>query len=304
MPPNPPARRTAGERAAKPVVSYNFLKRSLRIPGLAGVRLRAGSFGPHNHSGLGDCVLIDLGKNFFAVSDSSDRDSTTSRKLLSEFATMLAGFSGFGPRRTYSSEALERLKRRFVRAGEKALETIPYFESCTLTAVLITRTHDGLRALLLHSGDSFLLMCGPDGRARQLTQNNFWMIGRAKQFYQIDLLELPAGASLLLATDGFSDLVFPEGRDRRAAAADLVGRLAPEQAADALVDRFDRKGERVDDLGLCVIRPEALKAGRARILIGGTTRAEEKTFEEKSLKGYYRDEYTVLEDGAGFMTIP
>ena len=61
------------EDTIDPGVLFNPRSRSVRWSGIAGARIRPGTISSRDQSGMGDCVLMDFRKGFFAVSDSSNR---------------------------------------------------------------------------------------------------------------------------------------------------------------------------------------------------------------------------------------
>ena len=244
---------------------------------------------------MGDCIFMDFSKGFFAVSDSSNRDSTTSRGLLSRFADMLSGFSSFDPLRTYTAARLDEIRRELKERSEEILQTIPYFESCTFTGILMVRTDEGLKGLLLHTSDSFLLQCnGNTDKPTRVTESNFWMAGRSKRFYQHGLIDIDPEATLIFSTDGFYDLKFPGNAYRAEFLNEFIANNPIEEIPDKLIENYDLRKTPVDDIGMIALHPHRLPLGKIRIIMGGTTGIEEEDYQGKCRKGLYADEYLPL----------
>ena len=172
------------EDTRDPGVLFNPRSRSVRWSGIAGARIRPGTISSRDRSGMGDCVLMDFRKGFFAVSDSSNRFPTASRRFLRKLATGLEALPSPDPGKIFSLGEFDRLSRNVIDTSEEVLQTIPYTESCTFTGVLVARTEAGHKGILLHTGDSRLYEINPKTRvSRNMTNNNFWMVGNENQFF-------------------------------------------------------------------------------------------------------------------------
>ena len=273
-------------------IFLNHGRRAVRCRGFLGARLRSGSLRPQEQRGVGDGILLDFKKGFFAVSDSSDRDPSFSRKFLLRFSEALDGLDGIGSGRVFSAAGLAALKAELETRSATVLCEMSSTESCTLTGVLILPTEAGRQGLVLHTGDSLLLKCDLGASETQrITENNFWMVGRTRRFFQVGYVFLTERTRLLLATDGFSGLAMPEAGTRE----DLVRRLFEENPAEAipdiLIDSYDARDNIRDDLALVILNPAGIVFQNQRILLGGTTTYLERRFQDGLTSGQYRNSY-------------
>ncbi|MEW6440623.1 MAG: SpoIIE family protein phosphatase [bacterium] len=243
--------------------------------------------------GMGDCILMDFHKGFFAVSDGASRNPAASYHFLSRFAEGLDRIRPLDPGIFLSPAAFRSARDEFLAQAGATLEQIPYTESCTFTGLLIARTRrQGARGILLHTGDSLLFQVDArPGSCRQLTTNNFWMVGRSKRYFQIDEIDLPDESVFILATDGISDL----GSEGNATTSESIARLSArhpiEGVADEIVESIDLHTPRTDDIGVVVLRPDRLLSAPARFLVGGTGGEEETVYRERCRDGTYEDRY-------------
>jgi hypothetical protein len=280
----------------------NFVKRSIRCPGLASARVRRGTMADDTRSGLGDCVMMDFKNGFFAVADSSDRDTTASRKFLKRYTVMLEDIAGTLSEIASRGKLIE-IRELLEEKSEDILMAIPYTASCTFTGILLPRNYLGERGILLHTGDSMsYTYSSRSDTVRRITENNFWMVGRTKQLFQVEEMGIEPDTVILIATDGFSDLNFSPNTERDAYIADLIKDNAIEEVADILFERGYAKSTPVDDLGLIALRPVCIDYTDKRIIMGGTSASREGVHDEKSNSGLYRDELVALE-GEGEIAI-
>jgi hypothetical protein len=250
-------------------ILLNRKSRSLRYPGVAGVRIRAGTVGSRDRADIGDSILMDLSKGFFAVADSPERQPSASRNFLVRFLRMMEEFSEFDPQETCLCEKFNDIKLCLKEGIEALLSTIPYSESCTFTGVLMVRVNDGLKGILLHTGDSLLFQYTPGGQLNQISETNFWMVGRSTRLYQFDELDIPEGTTFLLATDGISDLVFPEDAGRDEYLSMLIENANIEEIPDKLLKSYDISPLPVDDLAIVTFKPESFHPSVNRIIMSG-----------------------------------
>lgn len=273
-------------------ICLNQGRRAVRCGGFLGARLRSGFVGPDDPQGVGDCLLLDFGKGFFAVSDSSDRNPSSSRRFMLRFSGLLDEFPRIGTGDVIGAAERAELKAELESASSRILCGMSFTESCTFTAVLILKAEAGWQGLVLHTGDSLLLICDLGARTvRRVTENNFWMVGRTNRFFQIEYIDLTERNRLLLATDGFSGLEMPKTETRE----DLIQRLFQEhpveEIPDALIDGYDAREGVKDDLALVSLNPVRIAFNDRRIVLGGTTTYLERRFREGMTSGQYRDFY-------------
>ena len=273
-------------------IFLNQGRRAVRCHGFLGARLRSGSLRPQEQRGVGDGILLDFKKGFFAVSDSSDRDPSFSRKFLLRFSEALDGLDGIGSGRVFSAAGLAALKAELETRSATVLCEMSSTESCTLTGVLILPTEAGRQGLVLHTGDSLLLKCDLGARETQrITENNFWMVGRTRRFFQVEYIPLTERSRLLLATDGFTGLRLPAAGTREDRVRQLFDEHPVEEVPDALIDGCDAVDGIRDDLALVSLEPAGIFFNDRRVLLGGTTTYLERRFQEGLTSGQFRNLY-------------
>ena len=273
-------------------IFLNQGRRAVRCHGFLGARLRSGSLRPQEQRGVGDGILLDFKKGFFAVSDSSDRDPSFSRKFLLRFSEALDRLDGVGSGRVFSAAGLAALKAELETRSATVLCEMSSTESCTLTGVLILPTEAGRQGLVLHTGDSLLLKCDLGARETQrITENNFWMVGRTRRFFQVEYVFLMERTRLLLATDGFSGLQAPESESGVAFVQRLFDEHPVEEVPDVLIDGYDLVERVRDDLALVSLDPSQIFFADRRIVLGGTTNDLERRFQDGLTSGQYRNSY-------------
>lgn len=275
---------------------YNYIKRSMRCPGLASARVRRGTMHGDKGSGLGDCVILDFRNGFFATADSSDRDTTASRKFLMRFTSMLDDITGVLSGGIASRERLIELRELLQERSGNILRGIPYTASCTFTGILLPKGYSGNSGILLHTGDSVLYACRrrSDG-LRRITENNFWMVGRTRQLFQVEEMGIEPDTVILIASDGFSDLNFPASVERDRFIGELIGKSAVEEVADRLIETGYDPEAPVDDLGLIALKPDRMRYADRKIIMGGTTAYGEDRYDENCRIGLHDDRYIALE---------
>jgi len=246
--------------------------RSFKCPGVLGARLRPGSLDPDY--GPADAILLDFRRRFFAVSDGSSRNPGTAGFLLARIAVEFENWPELEHYPALSPAGLAKAMTRLKRKVERAMAAVQYFESCTLTGLLLVETSQGPAGLVVHTGDSLLLHYRPDLGLRQISQTNFWLAGRSKRLYQLDQVDIPAGSTFLLVTDGLADLVFPAGAGREEPLSRCLKINEIQDGPDRLLERYDLRTSLTDDLSLVAVRPEGLQPCPARVILGRFDRAE------------------------------
>ncbi len=278
-------------------VLFNPRSRSIRWPGVAGARIRAGTISSRDRSGMGDCVLMDFRRGFFAVSDSSNRFPTASRRFLRKLAKGLETLPPAEPDKSLTQAEFDRFSRAVVDGSEKVLQTIPYTESCTFTGILIARTEEGRRGLLLHTGDSLLFEVNrKTGVSRTITKSNFLMVGKSRRFFQVDEMAIEPGTMFILATDGVSDLDAPGRLNRHESVADFARRHPVEEIPDRLMETIDFQEGTTDDLVIVALDPDRLRPSETTILLGGTEEREERRYLERCSENVYEDHFVPIRE--------
>ena len=294
------ARRNNISAESEPML-LNKNRRSFRIPGFLGARLQGKSSGVEDCPGVGDCLLLDLSKGFFAVADASDRNTTASRDFMKLFSKMLSEINDLSADCVYEDEEVIALQEQIKGKAELLLQSLSFGDGCTFTGIIILKTGKGLSGLMLHTGDSLILACDlQSGNTQQLTKDNFWMVGRSQHFFQIEELHINADTRLLLATDGFGNFPVTEGMSREEYMLKLFDSLSVDEIPDSFFDRVDSLNAAWDDTALIAINPSAMAHFPASCIVGGTSSTEEKAFREEKKLGIYKDQYLpceILADG-------
>ena len=285
------ARRNSISAESEPM-QFNKNKRSFRIPGFLGASLQGKSSGADNCPGVGDCLLLDLSKGFFAVADASDRNPIASRDFMKMFSKMLSGIDDLSADYVYEDEEIKSLQELIRWKAEFLMKSLSFRDGCTFTGILIFKTRKGIRGMMLHTGDSFLITCDlHSGNTNQLTKNNFWMVGRSQHFFQIEELYINNGTKLLLATDGFGNIPIPEGIGREEYVLKMFRSLSVDEIPDSFFDRVDNLDTIWDDTAIITIDPSAIARFSNCFIFGGTSQAEERAFREEKKQGMFKDQY-------------
>jgi hypothetical protein len=102
-----------------------------------------------------------------------------------------------------------------------------------------------------------------------MTENNFWLLGKVREFYQVDFFDVDPDERFLFATDGLQDLSPPRGRTFGEYLAELFGRHSVEDIPDMLIDHCDTRVEGRDDLAILSLVPDGRPSKICMILPGG-----------------------------------
>ncbi|MBI5604124.1 MAG: protein phosphatase 2C family protein [Deltaproteobacteria bacterium] len=271
----------------------NRYKRSLRCPGILGARVQQGLIGSSSSAGMGDCLLLDFSRGFFAVADGSERNPSASREFMRLFSTMLTRIISPSGGRVYGEKEVKTLKRRLIAESDHLLQALSFGDSCTFTGILLLRTKkEAMAGLLFHTGDSLLFSCNVQtGESRQWSKNNFWMVGRTPRFFQVDDLPIVSHTRLLLATDGLANIPFPLSQSREEYIRELFQTSAPEKIPDRLLETNAPLSGGWDDTAIIALDPCSVPISSGCFLFGGTSRIEERIFQEEKKQGLYQNRY-------------
>lgn len=252
----------------------NWRNRAVKFAGIFGARLRAGNIG-NGTAGVGDSILIDPARGFFAVGDSSDREPRAARMFMRHFSDLLAEFSVLTPDSVIADNLLDGLQKEVVSRSRGMLRDFPFQGTSTFTGLLLFRTDRRIRAVLFHTGDSVLFAYQQSYGIRRITENNFWLLGKVREFYQIHYFDVNPGERFLFATDGLQDLSPPDGKEFNEYLGDLFRRYPVEDIPDILIDCCDTKKDGKDDLAILSLAPDGPVPNVCELLLGGVTGAQE-----------------------------
>ena len=277
--------------AAGPIL-VNEYRRAIRCPGFLGARVKGSR---HRSAGVGDCILLDFKRGFFAVADASDRNPLASREFMVMFSGMLKNMENLNPHRVFNPLEITNIQGQLADESQQLLAALPFRAGTTFTGVLIVTGSDSKIGIVLHSGDSLMLLYDVEKQtACQFTNNNFWMVGRSERFFQIEVLPIHPEMRLLLATDGINDIPTPTGCARDEMILDLFETSCVDEVPDRLLhDDHTSKG-RWDDAAIIAINPFQAVPLKGTLIVGGTSREEEIMFEEKRKKALIEDQYKAL----------
>lgn len=238
---------------------------ALKSAGYFGARLRAGKAG----SQIGDAILIDPARGFFAVGDSSDREPRAARQFMLRFSELLDHIAILSTRGSIPEDRLEPLMVEIVDRSRQILRESLSKGTTTFTGILFVASGHATKALLFHTGDSVLLAFHPLHGLRQISEKNFWLIGKTREFYQVAILDVAPGERYLLATDGLHDLMAPGGTHLNDCIAEVFTRYPVHDVPDRLIGSCDTKTEARDDLALLALAPDRGFPSLCGILLGG-----------------------------------
>jgi hypothetical protein len=278
--------------------------RAVRYPGFVGGRILGGYSSSSLQGGVGDCVLFDFADGLFAVSDGSDRNPADSRHFMVMFSRMLKQ-SVHAPAGTIHSAAdISDIRECLAAESEKLLCSMPFRTGCTFTGVLLLRTVDGMNAVVMHTGDSLIITCDiSDSSACQLTVDNFWLVGRAQRFFQVETLPVSDSTRFVLATDGVSGIPLPGRAGREEFLLRLFKNWGPEEIPDRILGNAGPPSPGRDDASLIAINPSALVYLPQLLILGGTGIYEEKLFQEERGRGLLIDQYIPVPSSDEILTI-
>jgi hypothetical protein len=246
-------------------------------------------------SGIGDSIIIDVFKGFLAIADSSDRNPSYARVFMEYFSEFLAGFPSLELSRIQSNESFDHLQESIITKSKTILKTFHCYGSCAFTALILIRTISGMKAIAFHSGDTLLHASCPGSKIRQVTRNNFWLIGKVHDFSQVEIMEVVPGTRFLFMTDGFQCFSPALGRDPLARIDELIHRHPIEDIPDEVFDYCDTGQSGKDDFAMMAFDPHGFVPNIPRILLGGTNAVEE--IDRRSWAGQMPDVYESWKDG-------
>jgi len=246
------------------------LKRTFSRPGAAGGHIVACDTENRGSHRNGDRILLDFADNFFAISDSSDRNPESSAKCLLSFAGVMQDCHGEQLNKRIKTADLENLMLGLALQSEAILSGMKGNALCTFTGIRILKMWKGMKGILMHTGDSSLYECAPGNkRITKLTKSNFWMVGKTDRFYQIDLVDIKPDVLLLLATDGIPDLTNTSGDNYNNDTNRIIFSHPVEEIPQKLIEAVARQCSLNDDAAVLSVLPGRIHPSDRRILLEG-----------------------------------
>jgi hypothetical protein len=207
--------------------------------------------------------------------------------------------------RVFDRAELSAIRRRMSEESEKLLASLPFGPSSTFTGVLLLKSYAGMNGIVMHTGDSLLFRCDLQARiAGQVTDSNFWMVGRSKRFFQIDEIPVDNATTLILATDGLDGIAFAPGCSREEFVLNLAEEFSPDDLPDGLFSTEESCPVGRDDVAIIAIHPYAELGFCGSVIIGGTSGQEEVTYEKERRSGCIPDRYEPVHRFDGYVGFP
>ncbi len=254
-------------------ILHNPRLRAVKIPGGLSACVAAASGKAESGHGNGDCLVLDLARSFFALSDASERHPRASREFLGRVHAALG--SGPGPRDEGSFRGLL----------DACYREQPYGRTATFCGLFVAESEGAKSALLACGGDSFLAVLDSlTGEILFRTPADMSFAGRSLSVGLVTRIPLPTGRErIILATDGLADLSRVLGLAPQALCGQYAALHPPDEAADRLARFLNRRAGTLhhDDLALIVLDPFALTPFPGPVIyLGGTARSAERRFRE------------------------
>lgn len=250
--------------------------RSVKWPDLLGARVHAGTI--RRSAGVGDVIMADLQKGFFAIADSSDRNPVFGRQFLEHFIAFIEDYTRFSSRVINSKETLPDMLKSIAYESEEILGSLPFHGTCAFTGLCLIRTDKGPHAFLLHTGDTALFMMSPGGDVSLITEKSFWLVGKSSSFYQVEILRIEQGARFLFATDGFYGLTPCSGVKLTSLIEEPLSKQTIEDIPDIIFDSCRIPPSGADDIAVMSLdlsRLFHITTDAEPIILGGTTAYQE-----------------------------
>lgn len=245
------------------MLMLNPFQRSLCIPGKLGACLVTGTDKVRSGYGNGDCLLLDVCNAVFAVADATERFPQASRILLERLAAEIA--AGGAPASRSEFEAL--LDRVWTQQH--------FIHKTTLSCIVLLNKAAGPAAMLANNGDSSItVLKTSDGTMEFRTTADMNFAGRSSRPNPVSICNLdPSGATIILATDGLSDIGDIRGTE-------IVQK--PDHLAQWICGRKQDASQpsEIDDIGAIALTTNGSgpSATTGTFIMGGTRPGEETDF--------------------------
>jgi len=247
--------------------------RMISMEGMAGSFLVTGTDKIRSGYGNGDCVLLDFQHNLFALSDSTERFSRSSRDLLERLhgGVALNGVPG-------NIEDWRALVN-----GVFALQN--YRHKATFSCVALSKDGDSVTLRALNGGDSVIMVVNASsGKVEYMSRSDMYFAGRSREIAHVAEIRLSGDEyRVMLFSDGIADIAKLSGAgvlEMMMGAADGGVSELPARIRER-VDRIDGiPGAEYDDAGFLVLDPGKCLGSRGpAILMGGTSPQEEAKYQ-------------------------
>ncbi len=285
----------------------NRLCRTIKSPGLLGARIQTGVGKEEGHATNGDCLLIDLHRNLFAVSDSPDRNPCSSRDFLVRWDQRMNEVEELNPARPISSGYFPELLKELKNSTEALMADTGYFDRTTFTALIIVPTETSLKGIVFHGGDSFIYRADLSNQEiSRITDNNFWMVGRTGTISQVIEMDVTLDTRFIISSDGLNILTRGEREPLDQMLIKALNNHSIEEVPNILLEDFGQDLKFHDDYGVIAITPHSLPNCGPRLVKGGSDFNHEKQrrdlIENRTIKDVYEpieissDEMLIIPD--------
>lgn len=275
-------------------IYINRMKRSVIAPGQFGVRLVTASGSEEEQKGNGDAYLIDLQRRIFAVADSPDWTTTSSRQFLEQFVQHMDELFLPAEDAALSKFNEEILVQNILEHVNILMKEIDYFARTTFTCLFLLPSGNS-HGLMLNCGDSCLFKIDlGQGIVVQMNSTDLHFVGRSSKIAQHSMISFDAHTRFLLTSDGIQALnrLSP---DFKAILLQGSSQVPVEMIPDYLIDQCGQQTSFYDDVVIIALDPNTIRTFDQLLIDGGTDRRQERERESRIAGGKYRDEYVVME---------
>ncbi len=268
-------------------VQINFAKRAMVLHDQVSASLITGSEKLKSGFGNGDCLLLDLQNLFFAVSDSTDRWPDASRNILQGMIKDLAGY-------------VPKDNNEWLNFINAAYDRQEYIYRATISAVFINRQNDQHEAVIIHGGDSLILIIDVrTGQVKYQSISDMNFVGRAKSLSKVESVPLESeNERIIIASDGLADLARIVNYPLEEMCINAASRYSVDEVPQQIAELFNRQEDslKYDDIGIVVIDPFKVQLNKDLcLLMGGTMPEAEKRFYFALQESKIIDEWITLD---------
>lgn len=252
-------------------MKVNPSKRCIQCPHVMSAMIKTGTDKIDNGFGNGDCILADLGRNLYAISDATERFPWGARTLLARLANLFIFHNDLNwPYRLQTSI-------------ESARDLQPYLHKSTLSAISIHKRRGSRHLAIYHGGDSRIIVINTsDGSIKYHSNVDMNFAGRSKSSPKLTLLELTDPSTrIFLFTDGFHDVIPLLGSDPAPGFPEILWRIPVHETAAFIENKVSSQTDSAayDDIGCLMLDPFQDSIGLPCLIMGGTRPDEEREFQ-------------------------
>ena len=278
---------------------FNPTRLSFHIPHMLGGILLCGDKGEHGRGGNGDCIVVDGTTGLIGVADGTERSPQASRRFLKDTAAHLSDMGRRNARPSHTD---------LLKAAQSVLDSFRYEDRTTFLCIL--PASDG-SVFYLSGGDSILMHIDTTtSRVLFRNRSNMGFAGRSPDLLDFGHLQVKRGERLLLATDGLWDIQREDSQGFLQSILSIVSagplHLVPTQLITAVHPAFcTTEARSYDDFSLVLIDPLQIRPFSYRVLLGGTDKDSEHSYQRRCKSREFPDRDCALpEDGHSLWIFP